>query len=140
MKRQKPVHIVMGIVVVLFSTGSFALAQGTGVTEAEARRAALDTFPGEVTESETEREKGKQVFVFEIRHAAEGGLSTRAEVVVDAETGAVLAVETGGSANDVDDEVDDDVEGDEEDVNDMNDDEGGEATDERDSPADANPR
>lgn len=116
MKAQKPVHFAIGMAAVLFSTGSFANARSAGVTEAAARRAALEAFPGEVTEAETEREKGKQVFVFDVRQVKEDGTAIHAEVVVDAESGAVLAVETEGDAADEEGEAGEgDGEGDDED-------------------------
>lgn len=60
------------------------------LSEAAAIEIALAEVPGEITETELEREDGKLVYEFEIIAAADG---KEMEVEIDAETGAVLEVE-----------------------------------------------
>lgn len=63
----------------------------TGITEAKAREIALEEVPGEITDVAVERKFGKVAYVVEIV-ADNGGAET--DVIIDSETGEVLAVET----------------------------------------------
>lgn len=101
MKLQKALHALMGSAVLLAPGIALAGTQ-TRVSEADARRAALAAVPGEVLESELENEDGRLVFVFEIRRAMADGSTGVEEVLVDPETGSVLAVEN--EAGEEDDE------------------------------------
>ncbi|MEM7730891.1 MAG: PepSY domain-containing protein [Pseudomonadota bacterium] len=69
-------------------------AQSTGatptLTETAAIEIALAQVPGEVQETELEREDGKMVYEVEIIAAADG---KEMEVEIDAETGEVLEIE-----------------------------------------------
>jgi uncharacterized membrane protein YkoI len=62
----------------------------TGITEAKAREIALEEVPGEITDVAVERKFGKVAYVIEIV-ADNGGAET--DVIIDSETGEVLAVE-----------------------------------------------
>lgn len=75
------------------------LAQKAKITKEEAQAIALKKVPGEVIESEIEKEKGKLIWSFDIR--AENGKIM--DVEVDANTGTILKVE-----EDTEDETGDD--------------------------------
>lgn len=106
----KTKSILLGAVATLIAAGSgvgLAIAQQTGdapaITEAQAIEIALAEVPGEVRETELEREDGMQVYEIEIR-TADGA---EMEVAVDASNGTVLEVEA-DDADDGDDADDDD--------------------------------
>ncbi|MEZ5424966.1 MAG: PepSY domain-containing protein [Pyrinomonadaceae bacterium] len=75
------------------------LAKKAKISKEEARRIAVERVPGEVLESELEKEKGRLVYEFEIR--TENGVIF--EVQVDAKTGEIVAVE---EETDEDDDTD----------------------------------
>ncbi len=78
-------------------------AQATGLTEEQIIEIALIEVPGEVTEVELERKRGKQIYEVEI--TSEDG--TEMEVVIAADTGKVLKTKAEGEGCDKDDETED---------------------------------
>lgn len=79
-----------------------SVADATGMTEEQVIEIALAEVPGEVTEVEQERHRGKQIFEVEILGA--DGLET--EVKISAETGEILKIEAEGEDCDKEDEDD----------------------------------
>ena len=75
-------------------------ADATGLTEAQVIEIALTEVPGEVTEVELERHRGKRVYEIEIL-AADG---SEMEVTIAAATGDILEIEA--EDEDCDDEDD----------------------------------
>lgn len=67
------------------------------VTEEEAKSLALSAVPGSVQEAELEDEKGKSVYSVEIQPTGGGN---RQEVLIDSETGEVIAIEAGDTEQD----------------------------------------
>jgi uncharacterized membrane protein YkoI len=70
----------------------------TRKTPAEAEALALQVVPGTVVESELEKERGRWVYSVDIRPARGGEV----EVLIDAESGATVAVEEDGDDDDDD--------------------------------------
>lgn len=68
-----------------------AAAPSPAVSADAARQTALARVPGQVVEEELEEEDGRWVYEFDIRPSAAG--APVQEVVVDANSGQVLAVE-----------------------------------------------
>lgn len=83
-------------------------ADATGLSEEQVIEIALMEVPGEVTEVEKERSRGKQIFEVEVL----GEDGTEMEVLIAAETGEILKVKAEGDGcdKDHDDEDDDDAE------------------------------
>ena len=75
-------------------------AKQTKISFERARQTVLERFPGEILESELERETGRLVYKFEIRDRDR----KIQEVAIDAQTGEIVGVEQGD--DDEDDELD----------------------------------
>lgn len=75
-------------------------AKQTKISSERARQTVLERFPGEILESELERETGRLVYKFEIRDRDR----KIQEVAIDAQTGEIVGVEQGD--DDEDDELD----------------------------------
>lgn len=76
-------------------------AQATGLTEQQVIEIALSEVPGQVTEVELERERGKQVYEVEI--LTQDG--TERELKIAADTGDILKVKTEKADCDKDDDA-----------------------------------
>ena len=85
-------------------TAAAPAVAGGEITEEDARKIAVAEVPGKVLEIEHEKEKGTMVYEVEIREK-DGGVK---EVVIDANTGAVLEIEDEGKEDDDDGNDDDD--------------------------------
>jgi len=79
-----------------------SVADSTGLTEEQVIEIALMEVPGEVTEVELERHRGRQVFEVEIM--TEDGNET--ELKIAAETGEILKIKVGEGDCDEDDDKD----------------------------------
>lgn len=66
------------------------LAKKAKITKEEAQAIALKKVPGEVIESEIEKEKGKLIWSFDIRSSSDGKIF---DVEIDAKDGKILKVE-----------------------------------------------
>jgi uncharacterized membrane protein YkoI len=78
-------------------------ADATGLTEEQIIAIALTEVPGDVTDVELERERGKRIYEVEIR--TQDG--TEMEVEIAADTGDILRVEAEDDDCDKDDDHDD---------------------------------
>ena len=85
---------VVGSLILAGAVAGAAQVQTTGeppaLSEAAAIEIALAEVPGEVQETELEREDGKMIYEIEIIAAADG---KEMEIEIDADTGEVLEVE-----------------------------------------------
>jgi uncharacterized membrane protein YkoI len=75
------------------ATAAAAETHEAKVAIADARAKALNLVPGTLVKEELEHEKGRWIYSFEIRPAGETGKVIK-EVNIDADTGAVVSVDT----------------------------------------------
>lgn len=105
MKKKLKKYVIPALAATMIGAASTtpivsASASELYVTKEESKIIALEAFPGSVEEVELENEDGYLVYEVEI----EGEDGIEYEVIIDAETGEIVAVETDDDNDDADED------------------------------------
>lgn len=100
-----PRSLVLALALLVALVSTAAAGPGSRPTPkktlAEAEALALQAVPGTVVEAELEKEHGRWVYAVEIRPASRG---PEVEVLIDADSGATVAIEDDDEEDDDDDD------------------------------------